>query len=253
MTARPLGSPVRHLGAVVSTMTEAAAWAAGGAPHGALVVAEHQTGGRGRHGRAWTDAPGESLMLSLVLRPRLAAGRLGLVGLAAGLAVAEAVERFGVEATLKWPNDVRVGERKLAGVLAEATWSGPRPTVVLGIGMNVRQTSFPSALADRAVSLRQVIGRPVERLDPLAPLLDRLAARLADAEAAPDRLVRAVEGRMEGIGSAVAVCFPGVDLAPLEGVVLGLAPDGALRLGTDAGEEHVRAGEVTLALDSAAP
>lgn len=232
-------------------MTEAAAWAASGAPHGAAVVAEHQTGGRGRHGRVWADTPGESLMLSLVLRPALRSERVGLVGLAGGLAVAEAAARFGVAATLKWPNDVRVDGRKLAGVLAEASWSAARPTVILGIGMNVRQASFPPTLADRATSLHRVTGRPVERLAPLAPLLDRLAVHLAEAEDAPRRLVRAVEARMEGIGETVAVGFPGLDRPPLEGVVLGLAPDGALRLDTDAGETHVRAGEVTLALDPA--
>ena len=252
-TVRPLGAPARHLPSVASTMTEAAAWAAAGAPHGALVVAEHQTGGRGRHGRTWTDTPGASLMLSLVLHPALPPDRLGLGALAAGLAVAEAAGRFGVEATVKWPNDVRVNGRKLAGVLAEATWRGTRPTVILGVGMNVEQETFPPPLADRAVSLRQLTARPVERLAPLTPLLDRLPGHLATAESAPRRLVSAIEERMEGIGSPVAVGFPGLDRPPLEGVVLGLAPDGALRLQTDSGETHVRAGEVTLALDPAEP
>ncbi len=251
MTVRPLGTPARHLGSVSSTMTAAAAWAAEGAPHGALVVAEHQTGGRGRHGRAWADTPGESLMLSLVLRPELPSDRLGLVGLAAGLAVAESVDAFGVAATVKWPNDVRVGGRKLAGVLAEASWRTSRPAVILGIGLNVQQAAFPPALADRAVSLRQLTGHPVDRLAPLAPLLDRLATRLADAEGNPERLVRDVEQRLESVGEVVAVRVPGVDRPPLEGTVLGVAADGALRLRTDAGEVHARAGEVTLALDPA--
>lgn len=247
MPVRPLGAPARHLGTVASTMTEAAAWAAAGAPHGAVVVAGHQTAGRGRHGRAWDAPPGQSLLLSLVLRPALPAERLGLVPLAAGLAVAEAVGAFGVDASVKWPNDVRVGGRKLAGVLAETTWAGAEPTVVLGIGLNVEQGSFPEALADLATSLRLVTGRPVDRLAPLAPLLARLAVRLGDAEDVSARLVAAVEGRLEGVGETVTVGFPASSRLPSRGRVLGLAPDGALRLATEAGEVAVHAGEVTLA------
>lgn len=227
-------------------MTEATAWAAEGAPHGALVVAEHQTAGRGRHGRAWEAAPGESLLVSVVLRPALAPDRLGLVPLAAGLAVAEAVAVFGVAAQVKWPNDVRLGGRKLAGVLAEASWTGSVPTVILGIGLNVAQEAFPEAVADRAVSLRRVTGRPIDRLAPLPAVLDRLAARLADAESMPDRLLRDVEARLDGLGEAVAVRFPGVDRAPVDGRAVGLAADGALRVDTGAGEVAVYAGEATL-------
>ena len=250
MPVRPLGRPARHLGVVGSTMTEAAAWARGGAPHGALVVAEHQRSGRGRWGRAWDDAPGQSLMLSLVLRPATAPEHVGLVGLAAGLALAEALDAFGAGAGLKWPNDVRAGGRKLAGVLAEASWAGRQAVVVLGVGLNVEQAAFPPALADRATSLRLVTGRPVERLAPLAPFLRRLERRLADAEDDAPALVAAVEGRLEQRGEEVAVAFPGTDRAPLAGRVAGLAPTGALRLETASGEVAVHAGEVTLAVPS---
>ena len=228
-------------------MTEAAAWAAAGAPHGALVTARHQRAGRGRHGRAWTDAPGASLMLSLVLRPRLRPDALALVGLAAGLALAEALDGFGVDARVKWPNDVRVGGRKLAGVLAEARWEGRRPVVLVGVGLNVGPASVPALHADRATSLAAVAARPVGRLDPLGPFLDRFGRRLDDVEAAPDRLVADAERRMEGVGEPVRVAFPGVERPALEGRVLGLGPDGALRLATAEGERAVRAGEVTLA------
>ena len=252
---RPLGHPVRHLHTVASTMTEAAAWAADGAPHGALVVAEAQTAGRGRHGRTWTAAPGESLLLSVVLRPHLPAERLALVGLAAGLAAAEAAEALGAEARLKWPNDVLArspsgGLAKLAGVLAESSWTrgpGPAawPVVVLGVGLNVRQTAFPAGID--ATSLRLATGRDVERLAPLGPFLERLAVHLAEAERAPGALLAAVEARLVSVGETRSVRFPGTDRPALSGTVLGLAPDGALRLATPAGERTVHAGEVTLA------
>lgn len=252
---RPLGHPARHLATVGSTMAEAAAWAADGAEHGAVVVAEAQTAGRGRHGRTWTASPGESLLVSVVLRPALAPERLALVGLAAGLAAAEAADGFGASARLKWPNDVLAAGpdgrlAKLAGVLAEASWTGPpasnsRAAVILGLGLNVRQTAFPDGLA--ATSLRLATGRDVDRLAPLGPFLDRLAVHLAEAEQAPEALLTAVEARLVGVGEARSVRFPGTGRAPVVGVVLGLARDGALRLGTDAGALSVHAGEVTLA------
>ncbi len=247
---RPLGAPARHLASVGSTMTEAAAWAVAGAPHGAAVVAETQTAGRGRHGRVWHDVPGASLMVSLVLRPALAPECLGLVGLAAGLALTEAAEAFGAAARLKWPNDVLApdahgGLAKLAGVLAEASWSGTAPTVILGAGLNVGQDAFPRGL--RATSLRIAAGRDVARLEPLAPFLDAFAARLAQAESDPARLLADVEARLVGLGERCRVGFPGTDRPALAGTALGLAPDGALRLATPAGERRVHAGEVTLA------
>ena len=240
MTA--LGTPARHLGAVGSTMDEAAAWAE--APHGALVVAEHQRAGRGRHGRAWAAVPGQSLLFTLVLRPALAPDRLGLVPLAAGLAVADVADAFGAAATLKWPNDVRVAGRKLAGVLTETTWAAGRPRVLLGVGLNVAQATFPADLA--ATSLRLETGQPVDRLAPLGPILGRLAELLALAEAAPRRLVSLVEGRLEGVDTSIEVREPASGRVVAVGCVLGLAPDGALRLATDAGERAVYAGEVTL-------
>lgn len=249
----PLGAPARHLGAVGSTMTEAAAWAAGGAPHGALVTAAHQTDGRGRHGRTWLDAPGESLLVSLVLRPAvlgLPAERLALVPLAAGLALAEAARAFGADARVKWPNDVLVGRRKLAGVLAEGRDGGR--VVILGAGLNVAQTAFPPLVAERATSLALETDAVPDRLAPLAPFLEHFADALALAARAPARLVSAVEARLAGVGERVAVTFPGTDRPAVAGTLTGLAPDGALVVATDAGDVAVYAGETTLAPQIAA-
>ena len=251
-----LGRPARMLGVVGSTMAEAAAWAAEGAPHGALVVAEHQTAGRGRHGRRWTDAPGSSLMLSLVLRPAelrppLPPDRLGLVSLAAGLAVCHAVEAVAPELAprLKWPNDVLLGSAKLAGVLPEVSWTAGVPTVILGVGINVEQKRFPPSLGARATSLRLATGRATDRLALLGPFLDALEAHLGCAARTPERLLETLEARMGRLGVAVRVAFPGVERAPLVGTTAGLAADGALRIATGAGEACVHAGEVTLADD----
>ena len=178
------GRAIRGHASVDSTNTKAAQWAREGAAHGSVVLTEYQTAGRGRQGRRWEAEPGQNLMFSVVLRPPLPPDRLGLLPLAAGLAVAEAVDPFiaPVTASVKWPNDVLVEGRKTCGMLLETSFSGRAAVidapafVVLGIGLNVNQVDFPDALADTATSLRLITGRLVPR----APLLARLLRRLED-------------------------------------------------------------------------
>ena len=225
-------------------MDQARAWARDGAPHGALVVAKHQSAGRGRHDRTWVAEPGDSLLCTLVLRPSFEPSRLGWVPLAAGLAVAETVEGVGVDAWVKWPNDVLARGRKLAGVLAEAVHQPGGAVVLLGVGLNVRQTTFPDGL--NATSVRRETGRDVEPDALLTPLLARLAERLDEIETAPDALRAAISERLVGRGEPVTVRDPASRAAVASGTVLGLAPDGALRLMTENGERPVYAGEVTL-------
>ena len=134
-----LAAPVRFDEVTGSTNATCAELAASGAPEWTLVAAGHQTAGRGRLDRSWRDRPGESLLFSVLLRPRIAAELAGLLPLLAGAAMAEAVgSRAGVRAGCKWPNDVMVGSDKVGGILAEASVEGDGLRhVVLGIGMNV--------------------------------------------------------------------------------------------------------------------
>ena len=250
LTTRRFGRAARGFERIGSTNAEAAAWAASGAPEGALVAAEYQSAGRGRLGRTWAAAPGLNLTQSLVLRPALRAGALGLLPLAAGLAVAEAAEQVaGVPARVKWPNDVLISGRKTCGLLAETVHDGARPAaVVLGIGLNVNQQAFPPELADRATSVALEAGRPVDRAALLAALLATLETRYDALHAGgADTLIRQFERRMDGMGREVTVRYPATARAPTCGVIEGVAPDGALRLQTDAGEQRFYAGEVTLA------
>ena len=225
-------------------MDQARRWARDGAPHGALVVARHQSAGRGRHDRPWVAEPGQSLLFTLVLRPAIEPPRLGWVPLAAGLAVAETVEGVGVQARVKWPNDVLAGGRKLAGVLAEAVHQPGGAVVLLGVGLNVRQSALPPAL--NATSVRLETGDDHRPDALLTPLLSRLAERLDEVEADPDALHAAASARLAGRGEPVTVRDPASRVAVASGTVVGLAGDGALRLATDAGERSVYAGEVTL-------
>lgn len=163
-----------------STNDDAKAAAEARAPHGTVVVAEAQDRGRGRLGRVWHSPPGENLCFSAVLRPDLAPAAAPPVTLAAGVAVAEAVEEAGVAgASLKWPNDVRVGGRKLAGILTEMAAEADRVRyLVVGAGVNVNTTRFPDEIAAIATSLRIALGRKVDRPEFCAALCARLEAWL---------------------------------------------------------------------------
>jgi len=162
----PLGSPRVHLRLVGSTNERARELAARGAPHGTLVTAAEQSAGQGRQGRTWTAAPGRALLCSLVIRdpPRL-------LPLAAGAAVADVAEVTGDGVLIKWPNDVLIGGRKVAGILVEG-----RPQehwAVLGIGLNValRREDLPPELRETGGTL----GLATEAIEPtLARLLERL-------------------------------------------------------------------------------
>jgi BirA family biotin operon repressor/biotin-[acetyl-CoA-carboxylase] ligase len=134
-----LTAPVRWDEVTDSTNATALAMAAAGAPEWTLVAAGHQTAGRGREGRAWVDRPGAALMCSLVLRPSLTPDRLGLMSLAAGVAMAEAASgASGKAVRCKWPNDLLVGESKVGGILGEAEIiEGRIRHVVVGVGVNL--------------------------------------------------------------------------------------------------------------------
>ena len=182
-----LGTPRLHLREIGSTSDRARELAAAGAPHGTLVTTDHQVAGRGRQGRTWTTPPRRALTMSLVLREVPA-----LLTLAAGVAVAEAA---GPQAAIKWPNDVLVAGRKVAGILAEG-----RPAegwAVLGIGVNValREEDLPPELRPRAGTL----GRPEEDVEAvLEDVLRRLDTRLAqpaEAVLAAGRARAALAGR----------------------------------------------------------
>jgi BirA family biotin operon repressor/biotin-[acetyl-CoA-carboxylase] ligase len=162
-----------------------------GAEAWTVVVAERQKGGRGREGRSW-ESPAGGAYLSVLLRP--GSERAALLPLAAGVAVAEAVQAFGVASELKWPNDVLVGGRKLAGILAEAS-SGASGVewVVLGIGVNVAidPAALPGALRDSATSLAACGAREARPLDVAAAALARLSVWYDALRSDPKRVVAA--------------------------------------------------------------
>jgi BirA family biotin operon repressor/biotin-[acetyl-CoA-carboxylase] ligase len=248
-----LGAPLRVLDEVGSTNDEAAAWAGAGAPHGALVIADHQTGGRGRRGRAWASRPGRSVEMSLVLRPRLEAGRAGLLTTLLGVGVADAVEGLSrVPAGLKWPNDVVLSGAKVAGILVEGRVErGSLDVAIAGIGINVEWTCDElEAIGPGATSIRCELerrGRVAEtpdRVEVVAAVLARVEEGLGGLgrPGGAGALVRRAEARSTTIGRAVVVRMP--DGTSVEGVARRLGAAGSLVIATRAGERELDAGEI---------
>jgi BirA family biotin operon repressor/biotin-[acetyl-CoA-carboxylase] ligase len=150
------GDPHRHYRVTDSTNTRARELAAAGAPHGTVVTAAEQTEGRGRQGRTWTAAPGKALLYSAILRPL---GERPLLPLAAGLAVCETAEQLvaGVECSVKWPNDVLLNGRKLAGILIEARPQDDWAVIGVGLNLSIAPHEFPRELRDTAISLAAAV------------------------------------------------------------------------------------------------
>ena len=199
------GCEIRYLPAVDSTNRVAREAAAAGAPHGLVVLADRQTAGRGRRGRGWETPAGEAIALSIVLRPQEHPSRVSLLSLSVALAAATAVERVGnVPAMVKWPNDVVVGGRKMAGILLEMDADEQAVhSVVAGIGMNIHQKAFPQELAATAISLELAGGAPVTRAQVVRAFLAALeeTERLRRA----GTLLEAYRGRSATLGQRVQV------------------------------------------------
>ena len=231
-----LRAPVRFDEVTRSTQETALAMAAEGAPEWTLVAAAHQSGGRGRLGRAWLDEPGRALMFSLVLRPDLSVERGGLVSLLAGVAVVEACGVAGEgRAACKWPNDVLVAGRKVAGILAESRASGDRlEHVVLGVGVNL---GAPPVGIERAGAV------DADPEDLLAAFLTAFARRYAPAEAAfAADVVEAYRSRCATLGRRVRATS--TDGAVVEGRALDVDDAGGLVVAAGERRAVVRFGEI---------
>jgi BirA family biotin operon repressor/biotin-[acetyl-CoA-carboxylase] ligase len=208
------------------------------APTGTVVVADRQTGGRGRQGKEWLSPEG-GLWLSILLHekdvidlPALAGapgpGRFALISLVAGLAVADLAELSGGRPRLKWPNDVLIAGRKLGGILAESRDGA----IVIGIGVNIAAPPLPTAAT--IAEIAGASGTTPTRDECLTLLLDAFAERVRrnDTVSEIDRLLADRDKRARHDGATVTI--------------LGLAPDGGLRVRRDGAEEIVRGGEITL-------
>ena len=248
---------VRWVAETESTNADLIALARAGAPEGIVLVADHQTAGRGRAGRTWTAPPGASLLCSILLRPR--AELVDLTTTVLAIAACEAVELVaGFTPRIKWPNDLvwpgdgTAVDKKLAGILAEADWPGSTSAapgevaVVAGIGLNVAwPAQLPADLADIAdiaVACNHLTADPVDREDLLIAMLQRLDVRYA-ALLDGDRsgLLDAWRDRSATLGRAVRVDL-GSD--EIEGTASDITPAGHLVVVTADGPREVAVGDV---------
>jgi BirA family biotin operon repressor/biotin-[acetyl-CoA-carboxylase] ligase len=229
---------------VTSTMDVALAAAAAGASEGLVVIAATQTQGRGRRGRTWSSPAGAGLYLSIVFRPPADARATSLLTMAAGVAVRGAIARAtGVTAQLKWPNDVVVGRRKLAGILAEGLHLGTaEQAVVVGIGINVTGAAHPPDVADRATSLAACGAAIDAGVLEREVLLALAAAYDALCRGEADDILRAWrEAAPSAHGSRVEWDAPD---GPRAGITSGVDDSGALLVSTPEAVERIVGGEL---------
>jgi BirA family biotin operon repressor/biotin-[acetyl-CoA-carboxylase] ligase len=244
---RTLGRDHHLLAACASTSDEVASRARAGAEEGLLVVAETQSGGRGRLGRSWHSPAGENLYFSLLLRPTMPPWMIPPLTLLVGAVAAGVLEAAGAAPRLKWPNDVLLptgaGLRKVAGILTEMASERERVRhVVVGVGLNVNGTTFPAELADRATSLRLATGRPFDRGTLLASLLDALEP--AYQQFVADGPAQALE-RWRKHADLGRRCRIEREGAVLEGVAEDVDAEGTLLVRDDGGHLHrVLSGEI---------
>ena len=238
---------IRHYFRIGSTNAMAMETAAAGEPEGTVFFAEQQTAGRGRGGNRWESAPSDGIYCSVVLRPLLSPADALLLSLIAGIAVAEAVEQTtGLHPDLRWPNDVLLEERKFCGILNEMNAEATRVRyVVLGIGINVNQSSFSAELEPIATSLRIAGGREWSRVQVAATLLksfDTWYRRLSDGSAESRA---AICSKFEERSSFARSRLVHVDEeGGYEGVTEGLDSRGFLLVRTDRGLRTVMSGGV---------
>jgi len=244
---------LRYFDSIGSTNDEALAWAADDAKDLSIVIADEQTQGRGRLNRKWFTPKGSGLAFSLILRTTLRPHLSRTVGLAA-LSIADALLKHGLSAQIKWPNDILLNERKLAGILVESVWSGEdMDTAVIGMGINVMKEAVPPfhLLQFPAISLGEVLGKPPDRERFLHDILAAFITRLP--QIGSDELIKEWEEKLAFRGQRVQIIneleqkTKQSTMNTVTGKLLGLEPDGSLRLRSEHGNlVTVHFGDVSL-------
>ena len=253
LTTKWAGKKLYYFDVTGSTNNDAKRLAEEGAPHGTVVVADIQNAGKGRRGRKWQTLSGTALSFTLLLRPEFAPDRASMLTLVMALSVSEAVEAVtGVEATIKWPNDIVVNKKKICGMLTEMTMTPEMDEIqyiVVGAGINVNNGSpdeFEEGIKQTATSLRIETGQRVSRATLLNGVLDRFEENYAIFLQTLDlsRLRESYQRHLQGVGSEVRVLDPAGEYT---GISQGINDQGELIVVKDNGERvKVYAGEVSV-------
>ncbi|MBL8922649.1 MAG: biotin--[acetyl-CoA-carboxylase] ligase [Myxococcaceae bacterium] len=245
LSTRELGRTLHHFDSLPSTNAQAFELAQEGALNGEVVIAEAQTAGKGRRGRSWVSPAGKNLSMSVILKPEIAPTRAPELTLVAAVALAETLGEAGAPALIKWPNDVQLEGRKVAGILTELSADTERVHfVVLGIGVNLNTAAadFPDDLRELATSVAIMRGQPVPRALFTAALLTRLEAWLDTWQ---QNGFGPVRDRWKALSSILgAEVLVRSDSKELRGVAEDIDDSGALLLRVDGRVERILAGDV---------
>ena len=246
LKTRVFGNKIYTFDSIDSTNNCARAVAGCGAREGTIIIAEHQTAGKGRLGRQWEANPNENLIFSIVLRPKLGPDALNLLPLYVAVAVSQAIETMtGLPVECKWPNDLLINNRKVAGILIEAsTKSNDVEHVVIGIGINVNQHRFSGELQTKATSLKLALGREVDRGALFQEILSSLESNYNTISSDGfHSIVPTWLSRSSMINRKISVSQQGTVIS---GIVKGLSNEGGLVLKTATSERTLYAGDVTI-------
>lgn len=227
------GWNVKVIGETASTNTTLLDWGRRGAKGSVALFTEIQTRGRGRRGRAWHSVAGESLVASVLIRPDSPPSKWGLVTLATGVALADALSA-SAPVRLKWPNDLFLDGRKLGGILVETQMSSVDGFLVIGFGINLNQTTFDPEIEELAISLRQHTGQHLDLNATAAKAINALAQHLPDAWNAPQRILDRF-GELDTLHGAEVIAREREAGEVIHGVAQGIDGHGRLILRLDSG------------------
>ncbi|MCF6095953.1 biotin--[acetyl-CoA-carboxylase] ligase [Thermovorax subterraneus] len=242
-----LARKIYYYPSIGSTNDEAKKLAQNGAPHGTLVIAEEQTGGKGRLGRRWVSPPREGIWLSIILRPSMEPYEAPRITITCAVAAAKAIRKVtGIDCRIKWPNDLLVEGKKVAGILTEMSADMDSINfVVVGIGINVNNADFPDEIKETATSLKLAYGKNVDRLKILTEFLlqfEELYRVLEERNF--EKILEEWRKLSCNLGRRVRIIGKNFEL---EGIALDVDSDGALLIKTDGGKvERVLSADVSL-------
>lgn len=231
-----------------STNAKAKEFAKDGYPHGLVILAKEQTAGRGRKGRFWDSQKSCGIYMTILLRPQIVPDHAHMLTLVAALAVAEAITDYThIQAQIKWPNDIVIGNRKVCGILTEMNLERSRKIdyVIVGIGVNVHQTSFPEEIQEIAGSLYSQCGKHFHRREIIEAILEKFEQYYAVFLQTEDlsNLQNRYESYLVNRQKQVRILD---QIEPFEGMALGITEKGELIVDTSQGRKLISAGEVSV-------
>ncbi|MCR4429821.1 MAG: biotin--[acetyl-CoA-carboxylase] ligase [Tepidanaerobacteraceae bacterium] len=242
-----LGDRIYYYSTIDSTNTQAKKLGQQGVPHGTLVIADEQTGGKGRMGRSWLSPAREGIWISAILKPQLMPFDAPKLTILTAVAAAEAIrDKIGILAEIKWPNDILIEGKKVCGILTEMSAELDAVNfVVIGIGINVNNDFFPEEIRDKAISLKMAAGEMVSRADVTAGLLERLEYSYnVSMSQGFEPVFEKWRKLCRNLGKPVEIV---AGRRIIEGIALNIDEQGALMIKKNNGEiERVLSGEVSL-------